>query len=110
MVHAACWAHARRKVFEALQLNPEDRVARQLVARINELFVVDAEARDAGMNYRQRHALRRERSRPLLDVIKKEMESAQATALPASALGKAVNYMFSLWYKLTGSWNIPNWN
>ena len=100
MVHAACWAHARRKVFDALKLSPEDRVAAQLVARINELFAVDAEARDAGMNHQQRHALRGERSRPLLDVMKKEMESAQATVLPASALGKAVNYTLSLWHKL----------
>jgi transposase len=33
MVHAACWAHARRKVFDAVKLNPEDRMATQLVAR-----------------------------------------------------------------------------
>jgi transposase len=100
MVHAACWAHARRKVFDALKLSPEDRVAAQLVARINELFAVDAEARDAGMSHQQRHALRAERSRPLLDVMKQEMETAQAAVLPASALGKAVNYTLSLWHKL----------
>jgi transposase len=50
MVHAACWAHARRKVFDALKLNPDDRVARQLVERIDGLFLIDAEARDAGMD------------------------------------------------------------
>ena len=52
------------------------------------------------MSHQQRHVLRGERSRPLLDVMKKEMESAQATVLPASALGKAVNYTLSLWHKL----------
>ena len=36
MVHAACWAHARRKVFDALKLNPDDRMARQLVARMDD--------------------------------------------------------------------------
>ncbi len=41
--------------------------------------------------------LRQERSRPLLDVIKKEMETAQAAVLPASALGKAISYTLSLW-------------
>jgi transposase len=100
MVHAACWAHSRRKVFDALKLSPEDRVAAQLVARINELFAIDAGARDAGMSHEQRHMLRGERSRPLLDVIRKEMETAQAAVLPASALGKAVNYTLSLWHKL----------
>jgi hypothetical protein len=27
MVHAACWAHARRQFFEAVQLNPRDPTA-----------------------------------------------------------------------------------
>jgi hypothetical protein len=101
MVHAACWAHARRKVFDALKLNPEDRMAAQLVARIDGLFAVDAEARDAGMDHSARHTLRGERSRPLLETMKKELETAQAAVLPASALGKAVSYTLSLWEKLT---------
>jgi len=101
MVHAACWAHARRKVFDAVKLNPEDRMAAQLVARIDELFAVDAEARDAGMDHGARHGLRGERSRPLVEVMKKQMEAALAVVLPASALGKAVNYTLSLWDKLT---------
>jgi transposase len=101
MVHAACWAHARRKVFDALKLNPDNRVARQLVKRIDTLFLIDAEARNAGMDHTARHALRQERSRPLLDIIKEEMQTAQVAALPSSALGKAVSYTLSLWHKLT---------
>jgi transposase len=76
-------------------------MATQLVARIDELFAVDAEARDAGMDHGARHVLRGERSRGLLDAMKKEMETAQAAVLPASALGKGVSYTLSLWEKLT---------
>jgi transposase len=101
MVHAACWAHARRKVFEALKLNPDDRIAMQLLSQIDKLFAIDAEARDAGMDHTARHALRQERSRPQLDVIKEELKTAQAATLPASALGKAISYTLSLWHKLT---------
>lgn len=101
MVHAACWAHARRKFFDAVKLNPQDRVAAQLVARMDELFAVDAEARAAGMDHAARHALRGERSAPLLEVLKNEMKNAQTAALPASALGKAIAYALSLWDKLT---------
>src|SRR5450432_854857 len=99
IVHAACWAHARRKVFDAVKLSPEDRMAAQLVARIDELFAVDAEARDAGMDHGARHVLRGERSLRLLAVMKKEMETAQAAVLPASALGKGISYTLSLWEK-----------
>lgn len=101
MVHAACWAHARRKVFEALKLNQDDRGARELVKRIDGLFLIDAEARDAGMELAERHAMRGERSGPLLETIKEEMEAVQVDRLPASALGKAVSYTLSLWHKLT---------
>jgi transposase len=101
MVHAACWAHARRKVFDALQLSPDDRVARQLVGRIDDLFAIDAEARNAGLEDAARHVLRQKRARPLVDVIREEMKAAQMAALPSSALGKATSYTLSLWHKLT---------
>ena len=101
MVHAACWAHARRKVFEALKLNPDDGGARELVKRIDGLFPIDAEARDAGMEQAERHVLRGERSRPPIEIIKEEMAAARVERLPASALGKAASYTLSLWHKLT---------
>ena len=46
VVHAACWAHARRGFFEAVQLNREDVAATQIVARMDELFSIDARARE----------------------------------------------------------------
>src|ERR1700732_1204225 len=45
MVHAGCWSHAERYFSEAVQLNPKDPVATPIVARIDELFAIDAEAR-----------------------------------------------------------------
>ena len=71
------------------------------MARADALFLIDAEARDADKDHAARHVLRQERSRPLLVIIKAEMEAAQLAALPASALGKAVSYTLSLWHKLT---------
>ena len=67
MVHAACWAHARRQFFEAVQLNPREPVATPIVARMDELFAVDAEARRKVIGLTGRHALRQERAKSLLD-------------------------------------------
>src|SRR5208282_5353905 len=58
MVHAACWSHARRQFLEAVQLNPRDPVATPIVARMDELFAVDAEARRRVIGLTGRHALR----------------------------------------------------
>lgn len=107
MVHACCWAHSRRKFIEALKLHPEDRTATRIVARIDELFAIDAEARSANLNHAARHQLRRERARPLLDLLKPQIEAAQREALPASALGKAARYTLALWPKLARFLDYP---
>jgi transposase len=101
MVHAACWAHARRQFFEAVQLNPRDPVAAPIVARMDQLFAVDAEARRRAIGLNARHALRQERAKPLLDDIRTKIEAAQSVALPSSALSKACQYALTLWRKLT---------
>jgi transposase len=101
MVHAACWAHARRQFFEAVQLNPGDPVATPIVARMDELFAVDAEVRHRVIGLTGRHALRQERTKPLLDDIRSKIEAAQSIALPSSALSRACHYALALWKKLT---------
>ena len=101
MVRAVCWAHSRRKFFEAVKLHPDDRIATRIVARIDELFAIDAQARTDNLDHAARHALRLERAIPLLDAIKQQIEAVRADALPSSALGKAANYTLALWPKLT---------
>jgi transposase len=101
MVHAACWAHARRQFFEAVQLNPRDPVATPIVARMDEVFAVDAEARRRVIGLTGRHALRQARAKPLLNDIRSKIEAAQSVALPSSALSKACQYALTLWRNLT---------
>jgi len=101
MVHAVCWAHARRGFVDAVKLDPRDAAAAAVVARIDELFGIDARAREQGLDFVARAALRREHAGPLLALIRKAVETAQAGALPSSALGKAARYTLALWGKLT---------
>ena len=101
IVRAACWAHARRKFFEALKLYPADARAASVVVAIDELFAIDREACARNLDHTARHALRWEQSRPLLGIVKNRVEAARAEALPSSALGKAANYTLTLWRKLT---------
>jgi hypothetical protein len=101
MVHAACWAHARRQFFEAVQLNPRDPIATPIVAQMDELFAVDAEARRKMLATAARHIRRQETAKPLLNEIRCKIEAAQSAALPSSALSKACQYALALWKKLT---------
>jgi transposase len=101
IVHAACWAHARRQFFEAVQLNPRDPVATPIVAQMDELFAVDAEARRKALTAAARHVRRQETAKPLLDEIRSNIAAAQSIALPSSALSKACRHALTLWRKLT---------
>ncbi len=97
MVHAACWAHARRLFFEAMQLYPKDPIATGIVAH----FAIDAEARRRRLSIGERDRLRQQKAIPLLEAIREKIEVSQYAALPASALGKACRYTLGLWRKLT---------
>lgn len=101
LVHAACWAHARRKAFEAAKLNPGDAAATRIVVAIDELFAIDAAARARNLDVAGRQALRWEQAPALLEIIRQRLETARAESLPASALGKATKYALTLWPKLT---------
>ena len=101
MVHAACWAHSRRRFVEAIKLNQQDVASTRIVAQMAKLFAIDAQARDENMNFAARHALRMERAPSVLSQLKAQIEAASRTALPSSPLGKASSYTLRLWHKLT---------
>jgi transposase len=100
LVHAGCWAHVRRKFFEAHQLSPGESVAQSIVLLIDQLFVIDAEARERNCDMAARHALRQQQAPALLETIKTQMESVLGTALPAGKLAGAAKYALTLWPKL----------
>jgi transposase len=100
IVHAACWAHARRKFFDAVKLNPTDQTSIRIVAQMDELFAIDAQARQKDLSLMDRHVLRLEKAKPLLEQINTGIQAARADALPQSALAKACNYTLTLWTRL----------
>jgi transposase len=101
MVHAGCWTHARRGFANVVKLNPGDPVASPIVARINELFAVDAEAREQGLNVEARHRLRQQKVPELLEKIKAAIAAAKAGVLPGGALENACEYAMGIWPRLT---------
>jgi transposase len=100
MVHAGCWAHARRKFVDAVKVSPQDAEAVQMVLRMDALFVVDREARQKGMSSAERLALRREHAMPWVNEIREACLAVSRLTLPQSALGKAAAYTLNMWAKL----------
>ena len=100
--YAACLAHARREFHRAHLLAKLDPRPREVLERFGQLYAVEAEARQRGLNADQRLELRQQRSRGLFDALQQcilELR-AQPDVLPASQLGKACNYALGLWPRL----------
>ena len=100
IVYAGCLAHVRRKFHEAHKLSPADPLPRQLADRIGEIYAVEAEARAAQTTAAARLALRRQRSRPLMEAFKKQLVEVRAGSLPKSVLGRACAYALGQWTRL----------
>jgi transposase len=107
MVHAACWAHARRKFDEAIKINKQDLVSTRILVQMGKLFAIDAQARDEHMDHARRHVLRMERAPLVLTEIKAQIEAAGQDALPSSPLGRACSYTLRLWDRLTRFLDYP---
>lgn len=97
VIEVACWAHARRKFFDAM---PSDsRRATIALAHIRELYAIEKQARQ--LDAEKRHALRAEQAPPILDELKAWLDEQAHTALPKSPIGEAVHYARAQWTALT---------
>jgi transposase len=134
VTEVACWAHARRKFYDAR--NSDTAVATAALAYIRLLYDVEDEAKRQaealrlasqpadtdGLPYATRRAelirsLRQEKSVPRLAQFKAWLESQQASrgggVLPKSPMGQAITYALNQWdalciYATDGDLSIDN--
>jgi transposase len=88
IIEVACWAHARRKFFEARSSSPAE--ASLILQMIQRLYGVEDRARpldDAG-----RRAMRQSEAVPILERLRAELDRLSTKLLPKSALAQAVTY------------------
>ena len=98
IVRAACNAHARRKVFEALEYQPLE--AARLLAWYRQLY--DIEDRARGKTADEVLTLRRASSVSIMDQMRAWLDGDAARAvLPKSPLGQALGYLKNQWDALT---------
>jgi hypothetical protein len=81
-------AHARRYFVEAVKANDKDTYALDFVRRIDELFAVDREAREAGVSLETRAEWRRVRSTGIVEGIKARLEAKPGGCIAKKPDGK----------------------
>ena len=98
IVEAACWAHARRKLFDLAKV-AKAPIAIEAVAKFDALFATEREIN--GKSPADRLAVRRERLRPLVDDLQIWLIAQRAKLSPRSELAKAITYGLKRWDALT---------
>ena len=98
LLEVACWAHARRKIYEvhAATASP---AAEALLIRIAELFAIETDIR--GCQPEVRLAVRSAQSAPLLAQMKAEFDAVLGKISGKSSLAEALRYALSRWQSLT---------
>jgi transposase len=90
VIEVGCWAHARRKFYEARTTDP--RHSHVALAYIRRLYVVESDAKEAKLDDDARRALRQERSVPILEELFTWLEGVRGQVLPRSPMGGAIGY------------------
>jgi hypothetical protein len=97
-VRVGCWAHTRRRFFDALPTAPE---AQGMLDLILALYRVEHEVTDAKLLGTTEHLQRRRAvSAPLLEQIRDWLQQHSTLHPPKSPLGEAIRYIRGQWEAL----------
>ncbi len=86
---AFCWAHMRRPFYE-FYTSTQSPLAAEVLARIRELYAIEAEIR--GHPAEHRRQVRHDRSRPIVDALHAWLHHHLGRVSAASDLAKAIRY------------------
>ncbi|MBT7442519.1 MAG: IS66 family transposase [Methylococcales bacterium] len=113
-----CWNHARRKfmnVIKAMEKKSKGKAkpgkATKGLNYIKRLYGIEREIKDK--TFDEKYLIRQERSKPILDDMKKWIDKSKPSVPPKTLLGKALGYVDNEWIKLyryidDGRLNIDN--
>jgi transposase len=103
LLHVGCFAHSRRRFFEALKALPNAQrkhasAAHEAVRRIDALYLIERQTKDLGDEERTR--IRAEEAVPQLASLHQWASQMQHETMPSGKLGEALGYLITQWPKL----------
>ena len=97
---AACWAHCRRKFFEARDLDPGP--IGWVLRQIGQLYHIEEQLRQKRCSTTLREVIRSQQSRPIYERLHRLFTrwKSRHKYLPKSGPGQALTYALNLWSQL----------
>jgi transposase len=99
VVLAGCWAHVRRKFYEARDQEP--KLSGWFLRQIQLLYQVEAKLREANAGPDERASARAAESRMVVERFHRVLLRVRSTRLPKSLLGTAISYALGQWAGMT---------
>ena len=107
IIHVGCFAHARRKFFEASKAAEKPHSAEEGIKHIRKLYYLEEELRSQNLDEEKFLLERKSRAEPILETFKTWLLKRAQEVLPSALLGKAINYSLSQWDKMTAYLESP---
>jgi len=107
IIHVGCFAHARRKFFEASKISSKGRSAEEGIKYIRSLYAIENELRDRNMDSGMFLSERKARAGPVLEKFKAWLLMRKDEVPESSLLGKAVCYSLAQWDKMAAYLQSP---
>jgi transposase len=103
LIHVGCFAHARRRFFEALKALPnaqrnQPSAAHETVRRIDALYLIERQIK--ALSDGERSRIRGEETIPPLASLHEWASQMQHDTMPSGKLGDALGYLITQWPKL----------
>jgi transposase len=94
-----CWAHVRRKFFQAKDLAPEE--CKHALDTILELYKVEYQAAEENILGSDKHlAMRKSKSKKIVEDFQEWLKEQKGRFAPQSRMGRAVRYPLNHWESL----------
>ena len=100
IIHVGCFAHARRKFFEASKPTKKPLSAEEGIKHIRKLYELEERLRKENLEENIFLDRRKEEAEPVLAAFRGWLEKRAIEVLPSSLLGVAVGYTLKQWDKL----------
>ncbi|WP_437313096.1 IS66 family transposase [Sorangium sp. So ce385] len=97
VTEVGCWAHCRRRFFEAMSSDRERAMA--ALGFIHQLFAIDKATKDLAPSRRTEQ--RRSSAQPVLDAFRAWLDKEELLVLPRSPIAGAIGYARNQWTALT---------
>ena len=106
IIHVGCFAHARRKFYEASKATSGRRSAKpqsaeEGIKHIRKLYALEEELRNQNLDDNTFLTERKARAGPILEKFKAWLIKRQNEVPPTLLLGKAIHYSLAQWEKMT---------